>query len=142
MQGTGKRRLADQRFLSPEKGLTLVEVLLAVSVLAVGIVGVLRGYASAITTLESGQYTIDAVNLMKEKMAEVEVMVREEDKIIAKQERGSFEGFFQEFLWEYEIKETEIEDLFILNLTVSSEYNPRTFSLTTLMAGKKSEEEG
>ena len=76
--------------------MTLVEVLLAVSILAFGIAGVVRGYASSITTLETGQYNIDAVNLLKKKMAEVQIMVREKEKISQESERGPFEDPFQD----------------------------------------------
>ena len=49
-----KKPLTANRYsLTAKSGLTLVEVLMAVSVLAIGIVGVLRGYASSITALSA-----------------------------------------------------------------------------------------
>ena len=127
--------------LNAEKGLTLIEVLLAVSILAIGIVGVLGGYASSITALEAGQYNIDAVNLLKMKMAEVEIMVLEKEKISPQSERGPFEDPFQDFSWEWKIEPAEGEDFYALTLAVSSGYNPREFSLKTYVADKKTEEE-
>ncbi len=127
--------------LYARKGLTLVEVLLAVSILAMGIVGVLRGYASSIATLEAVQYNIDAVNLLKMKASEVEIMVGEKQGISQKSGSGSFEEPFEDFLWEWEIRPAGEEDLYALSLTVSSGYNPREFSLTTYVADKKDEKE-
>ena len=137
-----KDRLSAKGYpLSAQKGLTLIEVLLAVSILGLGIVGVLRGYASSIVTLETGQYNIDAVGLLKMKMAEVEIMVREKDGISPGSERGPFAAPYQNFLWEWDIQPTEVEDLYALSMVVSSDFNPRTFSLTTYVADKKTEEE-
>ncbi len=123
------------------KGLTLIEVLLAVSILGMGITGVLRGFASSIVTLEVAQYNIDAVNLLKEKMADVEIMVREKEEISPASERGAFADPFEDFRWEWNIKPAIEEDLYTLTLTVSSTFNPRDFSLTTYVADKKPEEE-
>ena len=127
--------------LSPEKGLTLVEVMLAVSILTVGIGGVLRAYAGSVAVLEAGQYSIDAVNLLKQKMAEVEQMILEQEEISQGSERGEFEDALEDFLWEWEINPAGTEDLHELTLTVSHKYNPRTFSLKTYVVDKKKEEE-
>ena len=123
------------------KGLSLIEVLLAVSILAMGITGVLRGYASSIATLEVAQYNIDAVNLLREKMADVEIMILEKEEISPASAQGVFEDPFQDFLWEWSIKPAQEEDLYALALTVSSEFNPREFSLTTYVVDKKAEED-
>lgn len=54
------------------KGFTLIEVLLTVSILAVGLVGVLRAYATSTNAMERSQYDLDAVFLLKEKMGQIE----------------------------------------------------------------------
>lgn len=125
--------------LNPEKGLTLIEVLLAVSILAVGIVGVLRAYAGSVAVLEAGQYSIDAVSLLKQKMGEVEQMILGQEEIPQGSERGEFEGASEDFLWEWEIGQTGTEGLHELTLTVSHKHNPRTFSLKTYVVDKKEE---
>ena len=137
-----KKKLFAIRYpLNTRGGLTLIEVLLAVSILGFGLVGVLRGYASSIATLAAGQHNIDAVNLLKKKMAEVEIMVIEKEKISQESEDGLFEDPFQDIIWEWDIKPADKEDLYALSVTVSSEYNPREFSLKTYVADKKVEEE-
>ena len=55
-----------------DKGITLVEVLLAVVVLSVGLAGVLRAYAASIGALEVSRETVITIELLKEKMADVE----------------------------------------------------------------------
>ena len=55
-----------------DKGITLVEVLLAVVVLSVGLTGVLRAYAASIGALEASRETVITIELLKEKMADVE----------------------------------------------------------------------
>jgi len=124
-----------------KKGLTLIEVLLAVSILAIGIVGVLRAYATSVVTLEVGQYNIDAVGLLKQKMADIEQVVVEEGEIPQGSEQGTFESPAEDFLWAWKVDPTETEGLNELTVVVSHKYNPRTFSLKTYVVDKKKEEE-
>ena len=127
--------------LTTKKGLTLIEVMLAVSVLSIGIVGVLRAYASSIATLETGQYNIDAVNLLKQKMADVQQMLLEQGTKASQGESGNFEDIYQDFLWSWEIRPTGTEHLNELELTVSHNYNPRTISVKTYVVDPPEEEE-
>jgi len=119
--------------------LTLIEVLLAVSILAVGIIGVLRAYTGSITALEAGQYNIDAIGLMKQKMADIEQVFFEEEEIAQGSERGEFKEPLEDFLWERTISATGTEGLNTLTLVISHKYDPRTFLLTTYVADKKEE---
>jgi len=122
--------------LAAQKGLTLIEVLLAVSILGIGTVGVLRAYAGSISALEAGQNNIDAVNLMKKKIADVHQMILEDGKIPVKGDSGDDE----DFLWEWKINSTNTEYLHELILTVSHKINPRTFSIKTYVVEKEEEE--
>lgn len=67
-----KKLIADSCKLTATKGFTLIEVLMAVSLLAVGMVGVLRAYSTSVTAMEIAQYNIDAACLLKAVMGEVE----------------------------------------------------------------------
>jgi hypothetical protein len=115
--------------------------MLAVSILAIGIIGVLRAYAGSVATLEMGQFNIDAVNLLKQKMADVQQMLLEQGPEISKSDNGHFEGLFQDFLWSWEIKPTETDDLNELELTVFHSSNPRKFSVKTYVVEPLEEEE-
>lgn len=124
-------------------------MLLAVSILAIGIIGVLRAYAGSIATLEVGQYSINAVNLLKQKMADVEQMVREKEGDLSGRKQGEFEDEFNDFHWEWDIQpidietdtETKVEGFYELTLTVSHKDNPRTYTLKTYVIGEKEDEE-
>jgi type II secretion system protein I len=140
-QGSEKKLTSGYWLLVTKKGLTLIEVLLAVSILGFGIVGILRGYASSIAALEASQYDINAVNLLRAKMAEVELVVMAKEEISEESASGVFQDPFEDILWEWDIESTDQEDLYALTLTVSSEYNPRKFSLNTYVADKESDED-
>ena len=56
----------------PDKGFTLIEVLLAVSILAIGLVSVLRAYAISTSAMEKSQYDMDAVFLLQKTMGQIE----------------------------------------------------------------------
>ena len=58
---------------------TLIEVLLTVTILAIGMIGVLRAYTTMINATEAAQYSIDAACLLKAQIGRIE-----EDAIIAR----------------------------------------------------------
>ena len=118
------------------KGFTLVEVLLAVTILAVGIIGVLRAYATSVNALEVSQENIDAVCLLKEKMAEIEQAGLEQGGIPQGVSSGEFEGSFEGFEWESEVKPSRVDGLNEITLVVSRKEKPRRFSLVTYVESK------
>lgn len=118
------------------KGLTLIEVMTAVVILAIGTMGVLRAYAGSISTLEIGQFNIDAVNLLKETLSDVEQVILEQEELPI-----SDQGTVNDFRWEWDITSTSTDDLNKLTVTVSHEYNPRIFVINTYVVDKKEEEE-
>ena len=137
-----EQRIANRRALSANRctltakeGMTLIEVMAAVAILAIGIVGVLQAYAGSISTLEVGQFNIDAVILLKQKMVDIEQTILEQE-----QPPRSGSGAVDDFLWEWNIASTGTEELNKLTLTVSHAYNPRTFILHTYVVDKKEEE--
>ncbi len=67
--------------MSNRKGFTLVELLIAVTILAVGLVGVLRAYCILINGLEVAQHTIDASLFLKEKIVGLERCALEQGSI-------------------------------------------------------------
>ena len=111
--------------LHPKKGLTLIEILITVSILAIGIIGVLQAFAGSLAALEVGQNNISAVNVMKQKISDVEGMLLEQKELPS----GSESGIINDFKWQWEIKPTGTEYLNELTLMVSHAYNPRTFLL-------------
>jgi prepilin-type N-terminal cleavage/methylation domain-containing protein len=55
-----------------KRGFTLIEVLMAISILCIGIVGVLRAYSTSVNAIERTQYNIDAGCLLKAVMGSIE----------------------------------------------------------------------
>ena len=76
-----KRYLLNQRanIDSPAliKGFTLIELMVAVSILSLGIVLVVRSFLSITTALDSSRNRIQALQLLETKMTELETKVRE-----------------------------------------------------------------
>ncbi|MBI5416250.1 MAG: prepilin-type N-terminal cleavage/methylation domain-containing protein [Candidatus Omnitrophica bacterium] len=125
MSQTGNRR-----------GVTLVEVLLAVVVLSVGIVGVLRAYIISLGALEAAQGTIDSVHLARQKMADVEQTVLEQGGVSPGLVSGNFEGVYQDYVWQWETAAASTEALCRSGVTVSREGLPRQLTLVTYVWNK------
>lgn len=121
-----------------KQGFTLIEVFLAVSILAFGIIGVLRAYAVSIDAIGNGQYTIDSVCLLREKMTEMEQAALEEGLSLGTS-TGEFDGEFEGFKWELEVRPSSVEDLNEVILVISHKEKTRKFFLVTY-AGKKENE--
>jgi len=137
------------------KGFTLVEVLLAVSILALGMVGVLRAYAAVVTGLEAAGYSLDALCLLKEKMADIKREAIEEGGVQPDSDGGRFSDGYENFIWSKDIRTTELRlidykvpeaegEVFLdeVEVTVANENTrpARRFSLVTYALHKQEEE--
>ena len=121
---------------SPQKAFTLVEIMLTITILTVGIIGILRAYATSVNALEVSRDTVDAVCLLKEKMAEIEQAAIDEGGNSPGFSSGRFEDEFENFGWKLEVKTGSIEDLNEVTLVVSRVGQPRKFSLVTYAENK------
>ena len=122
--------------ITGKQGLTLVEVLLAVVVLSVGMVGVLRAYAASIGALEITRETVNTVELLKEKMAEIEQGMIEQGGISAGSASGQFAGESEEYSWTREATTSAPEGLCELALTVTRSDSSRQASVVTYAQNK------
>lgn len=120
----------------PEKGVTLVEILLAVVILSVGISGILQAYGVAVTALETGQDYVETMQLLKGKMAEIEQEIIEGKGLSAGSSRGVFEGGFKNYQWEREARPSSVEGLLELQLTVSHPRKSRSVAFVTYAENK------
>ena len=119
-----------------DKGITLVEVLLAVVVLSVGLAGVLRAYAASIGALEVSRETVITIELLKEKMADVEQEMIEQGGISAGSASGRFDGKSVDYNWAWGTTTTAQEGLCELALTVTRTDGSRQVSLVTYAQNK------
>jgi len=119
-----------------KEGFTLVEVLLTVTILAIGIIGVLRAYAVSVNSLGIGQENIDAVCLLKEKMSEIEQDALKQKGILPETSTGEFGGNFADYKWELDIKPSTLDSLNEVKLTVFHKESTRKFTLWTYVENK------
>ena len=85
------------------RGFTLIEVMLTVTILAVGIIGVIRAYAAMVNTLEAADSSIGAVCLLKDRIFEIEKRALEEVNLSSGGGSGEFKGGYGAFKWNAEV---------------------------------------
>jgi prepilin-type N-terminal cleavage/methylation domain-containing protein len=81
-----------------KKAFTLVEVMIAATILAVGMIGVIRAYAAMVNTLEAADYSIESVCILKERMFEAQKKAIEEKMLYPS--AGKIEGEYGDFEWD------------------------------------------
>ena len=111
--------------------------MLAVTILSVGMVGVLRAYAVSVSALEASQESVAAVYLLKEKMTQIEKEAGEEGGIAPGRWDGEFENGFEGFTWELTVMPGSTRGLNESILTVSHKGKPRRFSLVTYVENRQ-----
>ncbi|MCQ9207359.1 MAG: prepilin-type N-terminal cleavage/methylation domain-containing protein [Omnitrophica bacterium] len=85
-------------------GFTLIEVMIAVAILAFGIVGITRSYVVMINTLEAAEYSLEAVCLLKERMFYARAKAIEEKNLYPGVEKGKFTGEYDDFSWQTAVR--------------------------------------
>lgn len=130
------------------KGLTLIEVLLAVLILSIGVVAVLQAYAGSLAALQAAQTTMTSVSLLNQKAGEVQQAIFEKIKIEQAGEEGEFESPFEDFAWTWEIKPADRAGLpageaglYELTVMISNQLDTHAVSVKTYVIGKKEEED-
>ncbi|MDD5225857.1 MAG: type II secretion system protein [Candidatus Omnitrophica bacterium] len=74
------------------RGFTLIEILVATSILAIGLVGVLRAYSTSALAMEKVQYDLDAVVLLKIAMGRIAEKVITQGDIVPGVSDGEFDS--------------------------------------------------
>jgi type II secretion system protein I len=120
-------------------GFTLIEILVSLAILAIALPPILRAFSQAGVQGASSENETTAVNLLKYKMAEMEMVGYPEST-------GEDEGEFGEssrFRWKSKIEDTETEGLRLISVTVNWLERGREKSITmnTYMADRKFPEE-
>lgn len=87
---------------------TLIEVLAAVLILSVGIIGVIRAYVVLMSGIEASSFTVEASYLLKNKMADIERETIENAGNIAGNKAGRFDGDYAAFKWQEESSEVKV----------------------------------
>lgn len=78
---------SDKKNKTQNRSFTLIELIVAVSILSIGIVLIARSLLSASSALDTGQNRISAIRILESKMNELELKEIEEAGIAPQEER-------------------------------------------------------
>jgi prepilin-type N-terminal cleavage/methylation domain-containing protein len=118
------------------RGFTLIEVLVALVILAVGIVGIGRSYVTSVGALGIGRESTESLCLLKQKISEIELGAIEAGGIDAGYSSGSFEGDYSDYEWEAEVRPVYAK-LNEVDLKVRKRGSRRVFTLATYLYAKE-----
>lgn len=96
------------------KGFTLLEVLVAVAILAIAMVAILKANVQSLETLTKSRETSTASLLAASKLAEIEAVGVENWSEL----RGDFAEDYPDYTWEVETSSTEVDGLVRVVVTV------------------------
>lgn len=118
--------------------MTLLEVLVALVVVAIGLVGILQALGACMQAEMRAQENQIASMLAAEKLAEI----LKEPAIDVGRETGDFEEDFPDHYWEAEISETDIPglDLVVVTVRYRAGRTERTYQLSALKRAPEEEE--
>jgi type II secretion system protein I len=131
---------------SGSAGFTLPEILIAVAILAIGIVAVLEAFNGSLSALSASRDAIKANLLIMDKMAETELSAISQGMLDTGASNGSFEGENASYRWECSVeglsaRSAAVSDASTLNridLAVWREGYSRRYSVSTyLMVTRK-----
>ncbi|MDD5136192.1 MAG: prepilin-type N-terminal cleavage/methylation domain-containing protein [Candidatus Omnitrophica bacterium] len=92
-----------------KRAFTLVEVLVAVLILAVGMMGVIRAYITLANGIIASGFTVDASYLLKDKMADLEKEAIENLGLPPGSRGGVFADDYSHFSWKADTSDVMIE---------------------------------
>jgi len=119
------------------KGFTLVEIMLTVTILSIGLIGILRAYAASLNALDAAQESIESSCLLKDKMAEIELKEKEDNGLPEEISHGRFGGGFDNYQWELDIHSLPGVKLNEATVTVYRDGHTRRYSLVTYVYEKR-----
>ena len=98
------------------KGFTLLEVMIAMAILAISLVAVFRSQSQSVSMAGEARFLTTASLLAQSKMAEVEGMKPQE----LTNNNGGFGEDFPDYLWRIEVKDTAIQYLKKIDVIVTN----------------------
>ena len=100
-----------------EKGFTLLEVMIAMAILAITLVVVFQSQSQSISMAGGARFETTAALLAQSRMAEIEAANPEN----VASDNGDFGDDFPDYSWQVDVTETEIEQLKKIEVTVVNE---------------------
>lgn len=107
-----------------KKALTLIEVMIAVIILTVGIIGVIQAYIKSLGVLQVSKDYLIEVPLAESKMTEIERYESENNGLTLSKQSGTFQRPFNQFNWEMEINPSDLTGLNTIKVRC---FNQNTF---------------
>jgi general secretion pathway protein I len=98
----------------PVNGFTLMEVMIAMAILAIALVTIFQSQSQSISMTGNSRFLTTASLLAQGKMAEIEMM----NMGNVKTDSGDFGDGFPDYTWRVEVKDTEFEMVKKIELTV------------------------
>ncbi|MHB9132115.1 MAG: type IV pilus modification PilV family protein [Armatimonadota bacterium] len=118
------------------RGLSLLEVLVAMTVLAIGIVGALSALSSSVQAHRAAEEYTRAVTMAQQAIAEI----RHQPSLTAGTLSGSLEDFAPGYRWEAEIGEGTADGLLPVQVTILwGERSPRHYQMQTYLRAPAAE---
>jgi len=99
----------------PTKGFTLLEVMIAMAILAIALVAVFQSQSQSISMAGDSRFLTTAALLAQSKMTEIEAV----DMMNVKTGNGDFGEGFPDYIWSVEAKDTELANVKKIELTVT-----------------------
>lgn len=94
------------------KGFTLLEVLIALMIIAGGIVALNLGWGNSFLMIRKSTMKYNVATLLERKMAEFEAKYKDKPfNEIPESEEGDFENDFPQYRWKMESRDLELPDL-------------------------------
>jgi general secretion pathway protein I len=102
--------------LHPDKGFTLLEVMIAMAILAIALVTIFQSQSQSISMTGNSRFLTTASLLAQGKMAEIEML----DMKDVRTDNGDFGDGFPDYSWRVELKDTDFDVVKKIELTVTN----------------------
>jgi len=103
--------------MKSSSGFTLLEVMIAMAILAIALVAVFQSQSQSISMAGQAKFATTASLLAQSKMAECEKM----NPADINADSGNFGGNFPDYSWKVDVMETQVENVKKIEVTVINE---------------------
>lgn len=115
----------------PNRNFTLVEVILAVSMFAIGITAILGVYQTSAKALREARRELEMTEALKQVAAQIDLLVAEGVNLTTGEQSGTFQGHAVAYDWTLSIQDAPLPQLRQVEVTVRRTIDDATLSLST-----------
>jgi general secretion pathway protein I len=110
-----RQRIFPLLFKAGKGGFTLMEVMIAMAILAIALVAIFQSQSQSIAMATDARFLTTSTLLAQSKMAEIEAM----EPRNLKSENGDFGDGFPDYRWRLEVSNTEIDRVKRLEMSIT-----------------------